>query len=273
MHRCSTRWLCTALIAWPLAAIAADDISEVAARVNDRDITIDEVNLALSRQPLGRPENRPAESRHALEQLIDQSLVIDDARKRGIDQDPRLQQQIEAARRETIARFALDIAAGPIARPTDAEVDKYYAEQPALFSRRRVYTLKEITIDCSKAQAEALRKQLQGSKSLDEFIAHLQASSVSFTANQAVRAAEQLPLTRLSAFAAMKEHQSFASTTPGGLQVIQLESARSEPISLERAAPAIRQFLYNEVKRQRVEAYLKTLRESSQVQRFGAFAP
>ncbi len=53
-------------------------------------------------------------------------------------------QQIEAARREIIARAYAEKIGQGAPKPTAQEVNAYYEAHPALFSQRRIYNLQEV---------------------------------------------------------------------------------------------------------------------------------
>src|SRR5205085_12691633 len=116
----------------------------------------------------------------------------------------------------------------------------------ALFKERRVYTLQEIGIEATPEQIDPLRTQLQNSKNVNEFVEYLKANGFKFVGNQAVRAAEQLPLSSVSTFAKMNDGQMIFNRTANGAQVVILAASRSQPVDENRARPAIEQFLLNE---------------------------
>jgi 3-deoxy-D-manno-octulosonate 8-phosphate phosphatase KdsC-like HAD superfamily phosphatase len=87
-----------------------------------------------------------------------------------------------------------------------------------------------------------------------------------------VRAAEQLPLTSLDAFAKMKDGQAMMIPSAAGLQVVVLAGSRSQPVNEEQARPAIEQYLLNERKRKLVEDDMKAMRAAAKIEYVGKFA-
>jgi EpsD family peptidyl-prolyl cis-trans isomerase len=250
----------------------AKTASQTAAKVNKEEITVHQINYVLQQQRNLRPENTEAASRQALERLIDQELALQKASDLKLDRDPRVVQQMEAAKREIIARAYFDKVGEAAARPTAEDIKKYYTDKPALFSERRIYNLQEIVIDAKPEQVEGLRAKLGATKSISEFVDYLKANDFRFAGNQAVRAAEQLPLASLDGFAKLKDGQSVFQATPAGAQVIVLAGSRSQPIDLERAKPAIEQFLLNERKRQLIDQDVKDMRSIARIEYVGKFA-
>jgi EpsD family peptidyl-prolyl cis-trans isomerase len=246
--------------------------SQVAAKVNKEEISVHQINFVLQQQRGLRPEQADAVGRQVLERLVDQELAVQKAQELKLDRDPRVLQQIEAARREIVARAYLEKTGEAAAKPSAEEIKKYYDDKPALFKERRVYNIQELAIEAPREQVEALRVQMQSAKSANEFVDFLKAKGIKFAASQAVRPAEQLPLSMLDTFSKMKDGQSLLLPTAGGAQVVVLAGSRSEPVDEARAQPAIEQFLQNDAKRKLIEADMKAMRAAAKIEYVGKFA-
>ena len=246
--------------------------SQTAAKVNKAEVTVHQINFVLQQQRGLKPEQADAASKQILERLIDQELALQKADDLKVDRDPRVVQQLEAARREIIARAYLEKVGEAAPKPTPDEIKKYYADKPALFSERRVYSIQEISIESRPEQVQVLREKLAAAKSINEFTEFLKANDFKFAGNQAVRAAEQLPLQSLDAFSRMKDGQAVINQGPNGVQVVVLAGSRPQPVTEEQARPAIEQFLLNERKRKLVEDDIKALRTAGKIEYVGKFA-
>ncbi len=246
--------------------------SQTAAKVNKAEVTVHQINFVLQQQRNLRPEQADAASRQILERLIDQELALQKADDQKLDRDPRVVQQLEAAKREILARAYLEKVGEAAPKPTPEEIKKYYDEKPALFKDRRIYSLQEIAIEAKPEQAAALREKLGASKNINEFVEFLKANEFKFAGNQAVRAAEQLPLQSLDMIAKMTDGQAMMNQTANGVQVLVLAGSRSQPVSEEQARPAIEQFLLNERKRKLVEDDMKAMRGAAKIEYVGKFA-
>ena len=249
-----------------------DKASQTAAKVNKEEITVHQINFVMQQQRGLKPEQADAASRQILERLIDQELAIQKADELKLDRDPRVVQQLEAAKREIVARAYIERMGEAAAKPTTEEIQKYYDDKPALFKERRIYNLQEIAIEAKPEQLDALRTQLQSAKSANDFVEYLKANDFRFNGNQAVRSAEQLPLNMLDAFAKMKDGQAMLLPAPNGAQVVILAGSRMAPVTADQARPAIEQFLLNERKRQIVEKDRKDMRAAAKIEYVGKFA-
>lgn len=249
-----------------------DQASQTAAKVNKEEITVHQINFVLQRQQGIKPEQAEAAGKQVLERLIEQELAVQKAQDMKLDRDPRVVQQIEAAKREIIARAYIDRIGEGAAKPTNEEISKYYNDKPALFKDRRIYSLQELVIEAKPEQMAELQAKLHAAKGAAEFIEYLKANGFHFAGNQAVRAAEQLPLTNLDAIAAMKDGDSAFSATPTGLQVLFLVGSRSQPVDEARARPAIELFLSNQRKGELVQKDIRALRDAAKIEYVGKFA-
>ena len=267
---------------WPLLAaglllVACGDkkdsaASQAAATVNKQEISVHQIGLLLQQQRGLKPEQTEPASRQILERLIDQELAVQKAEELKLDREPRVLQQIDAAKREIIARAYLEKVADAAPKATPEEVKKFYTEKPALFSERRVYTLQEIAIEAKPEQLQLLRDKLAAAKNVNEFVEFLKANDFRFAGNQAVRAAEQLPLANLDSFARMKDGQAIVSVVPPGLQVVVLAGSRTQPVAEEQARQVIEQYITNDRKRKLMEDDIKAMRAAANITYVGKFA-
>lgn len=244
----------------------------IAATVNREEISVPQVNLVLQQQRQLRPEQTDAASRQVLERLIDQTLAAQKAVDLHLDRDPRVGLQLEAARREVLARAFAESASERASRPTAEEMHRYYEDKPALFRERRIYNLQEVTIEARPDQHTTLREQLAAVKHIGEFLEYLKSQDFRFAVHQAVRAAEQLPLASLETLSRMSDGQAVLVPAPGGVQVVVLAGSRRQPLSEEQARPVIEQALFNERRRKVVQAELQALRAAARIEYQGVFA-
>jgi EpsD family peptidyl-prolyl cis-trans isomerase len=246
-------------------------LTQTAARVNKEEITVHQIGAQLSQQAV-KPDQVQDAERQVLEQLINRELAVQKAMDLKLDREPKVVQAIDSARQDVLARAYADKLGEGAAKPTAAEVKKYYDEHPALFSERKIYQLQELAVEADAQQVEALKAALPPIKTADELASYLKANNLKFTSHASVRAAEQLPLPVLPVVARLSEGQSLINPTPKGAQIIVLRGVRSQPVDSERAARAIEQFLQNEQKRKLMADDLKALRAAARIDYRGRFA-
>ena len=267
--------IAAATLALLLTGCGGDDkekASQTAAKVNKEEITVHEINYVLQRQQGLKPEQAEAAGHQVLERLIEQQLAVGKAQEQKLDRDPAVVQQLEFAKKEIMARAYVTHLGETVPKPTSEEINKYYDEKPALFKERRVYSLQEINIEAKPEQFDEIRGKLGAAKNLNEFVEYLKGNQIRFAGNQAVRAAEQLPLASLDAIARLKDGDSLVNRTPAGLMVLFLAGSRSQPVSAEQARPAIEAFLWNQRKTEAVQKDMKGMRDAAKIEYVGKFA-
>ena len=271
------RWIPLAVLATAAVLVGCGEkkdkaASQTAAKVNKDEITVHQINFMLQQQRNLRPEQTDAASRQILDRLIEQQLALQKVDELKLDRDPRVVQQLEAARREIMARAYVEKVGEAAPKPTAEEIKKYYDDKPELFRERRVYSIQEIAIEARPEQVQEIREKLSAAKSINEFVDYLKEAGLRFSGNQAVRAAEQLPFNTLDAMSKMKDGQAMVVPSPTGVQVIVLAGSRMQPATEEQSRPAIEQYLLNERKRKLVEEDMKALRAAAKIEFVGKFA-
>lgn len=246
--------------------------TQVVAKVSGEEITELQVNQALERQPGLKPDQLEPVSRKLVSGLVEQEIVLQKARELKIDRDQRVVQNVEALKREVVARAYLDRIAEGAAKPSPKELQAYFDENPMLFRQRRIYTFQELSVKVSDEQKAGIEAQLSKLKSATELEAYLKAQQIPARSEQTTAAAENVPLPLLQRVATLKQGQGLIVPANGGIRILLLLGTRDSPVTEEQARPSINAFLMNQRKRQVVESELASLRKSAKVEYFGKYA-
>ena len=248
--------------------------TQVAAKVGSEEISIHQINQILSRTNTAgaTPEAVKAMSRDVLEKLIDQQLAVEQATDAKLHRSPEVVAQIEAAKRDILARAYVQQLTSALPKPTPDETKKYYAEQPLLFSQRRIFNVQEMVMPAAAGVEDQLRAQASAGKSMEDIAAWLKGQSIEFKSGSATRAAEQIPLNMLAQVSALKDGQTTVLTTAQGITVLHLVASQSQPLAQADALPRIEQFLTNQRASAAVSAKLKDLRAATTIAYMGEFA-
>lgn len=247
--------------------------SQAAARVNDTEITVHQINQVLERQQGLRPEQAEAASRQVLEGLIDQQLAVAKAEEQKLDRDPQVMQLLEATRRNILARSYLEKAAtaGAVA-PTPDDARKYFDSKPALFSQRKIYALQEFTVPAKPEETKAIIETLKKARTPAEYAEVIKAAGLKFTTQQVTQAAESLPMAITEPLSKVNDGESLFITAKDGFKAILVVASKSQPVTFEQAKPAIEQFLTAERRREFVQKEVKSMRQAAKIEYIGKFA-
>lgn len=207
----------------------------------------------------------------ALEKVIDRELLVQQALQAGLDRDPALMESIDHARRQLLAQAWLERRAA-LAKPAADEVLAFYAENPTLFGKRRVYRLRELVVSAPEQLIGVLRAEAAAAKDLEDVAAWLRSRDARFSATSTTQPAEQLPLAFLPELARMKEGEiAVFAAPPAGASVVQLVYAEHAPLTLQQAAPLIEKLLAGRKRLEIAAAEVKRLRETATIEYLGEF--
>ncbi len=272
-----TTTLLAAAMALTLVACGDKDgkkvATQVAAKVGSEEISVHQINQVLSRANTNgaSPEAVQAMGKEVLEKLIDQQLAVDQATENKLHRSPEVVAQIEAARRDILARAYIQQVSAGIAKPTAEEAKKYFAEHPQLFSERRIFNVQEIVVPNAPGVADLLKSQVASGKSLEEIASALKGKDIQFNGGSATRSAEQIPLDVLPKIHALKDGQATVLEAPQAVTVVRVVSSQAASVSEAAALPRIEQFLTNQRAGEAVAANIKQLRSTTKITYMGEF--
>lgn len=245
---------------------------EVVATVGGQDLTASQLQIAMQKQRGMRPDAGDAAAKQVLDQLVDEQIVAEKAVAAKLDQDPLVVAQIEAARRDILARRFIEQVAESAPKPTDEAIQKFYDSRPAMFAQRKVFTLQRTDIQVPDDRRSEVDAKVQSVKSSDELSAWLKSQKLAFTTKSEQDASEQLPPNVLEKLNTLKDGQAMVVPSQFGVTALTLVSSTAAPKQLADARPAIEQFLSNQGKRELVMGLQRTLHKDVKVEYKGRFA-
>ncbi len=251
---------------------AGDGATQVAARVNDYEISVDQVNQVMQNVGQLAPEQARRAASEVLERIIDQELLVEQAKDRKLDRTVAVLQAVESAKRQIYSRAYLDEIMSKVAKPETAEIVDFYVKNPDLFSRRKIYTIEELGVQPDPDAVSALQQRVAAAKGLDEVAAWLRDRGIPYQSSVAIKPAEQLPLDVIPRLANMKPGDITTLTASGGSVVVRIVDARAQPLDLKAATPLVEQIITTQRQTQVAQAELKRLRSDSTIEYEGEFA-
>jgi len=245
--------------------------TDVVAKVNGDDISAQQLDIALQKRGV-KPEQSEAAAKQVLDQLIDEQIIAQKAVAAKLDKDPKVIEQIEAARRDILARRFIEAAADAAAKPVNDQVQKFYDGHPALFAQRKVFTLQHLDIQAPDERRAEIDAHVRSLKSAGELTDWLKAQNLHFNSKQEQGLPEQIPPAILEKLASMKEGESTVIPSQNGIVALTLISSVPAPKTMADARPAIEQFLSVQGRREVVMGLQKTIREGAKIDYEGKFA-
>lgn len=232
--------------------------SQVIAKVNEVEITVLQFNQAL--KAMGVQQASETLRTETTSKLIDREIAVQAATEAGMDKYPEVLLQIEEARRDILAGAFAESVAARAKPPTAKEAERFYATNPALFSERRIYRLREAAFASDIAQLDEIRRLLSESSSLSDISQWSRTQAIPFKEQIAIRSAEQLPMEALPGFQKAKIGDTLIFESPQGLLVYEVLDAQPAPVAAESARVITLDHLTRELGRREVESKISTLR-------------
>lgn len=237
------------------------------ARINDVSITIQDFNQMADRQPLEakmRLLTEKAQRDFFENYVVTRELLLQEAKKKGIDKDPEMALKIEDLRRAMIIDTLLDEVLKGKHEVSEPEIRQYYKRNPNRFTEPKEVKVRQIVVSSEAALKEVMKRLAAGERF--ETLAATQnpdqlrgeGGSLGY-----IRRGQLAPV-----FASFEETAfslknkgdiSEVVRTPHGYHLIQLEDKRGSTVRpLEQVRDTIRAFLQA---KKRQDAYLEYVRE------------
>lgn len=153
------------------------------------------------------------------------------------------------AAEDVLAQIYVELKLYDTTRIEDSDIHDFYEQNPNLFSKRRVYTFQELTVDDASPKVMNWVKSNAGSAGGTKAVAdYLNRNRIQFRGRLVVRSAEELPLKSLDTFAAMRNGDVLVSKSADALQftALHLQATKEAPLSEPKVADMIRRYLYNQ---------------------------
>ena len=246
--------------------------SQIVARVNDDEISVHQLNFALSRAGVKGEEQAKQITSQLLQRLIDRTALVQQAKAEKLDRDATVLLALEEAKNQVLSQAWLERHARGNDKPTANEVADFNKAHPELFEKRKIYQLKELLIESKAENQQQLENLLQTSGDVNALAANLTAQKISYKENQTTLAAEKLPMEHLPGLYALSNGQYIKVQNEKGLLIMGVLSANESPIDTAKATLFIETYLVNEKRKKQAEAELKRLRDAASIEYLGKFA-
>ncbi len=237
-------------------------------RINDVSLSLGEFQEMLERQPLEGKMKLLSQkgTRDFLENyVIPREVLYQEAKKTGLDKNKEILAKIEDARRAILIDALLEEALRKKGEVSEGEIQRYYKENPTLFTEPQEIKIRHIVVNTEPALKEVVTKLSQG-ESFETLasvynIGHFKEDGGNLGYIRRGQLAPPFAQFEEVAFSLRKRGEiSEVVSTPYGYHIIRLEDMRgsiSKP--LNRVKERIRFFLQPKKKQ---EAYLEYVKES-----------
>lgn len=244
----------------------------LAAKVNGEKIAVLAIESELAKVGLKQAAESQDAANRILDVLLGQRLLVQQARKTGLDKDPEVTRALQAAESQVLAQAYVEKFTANAAKASDSEITAYYDKHPELFSERRVYRLQEILIQVGPESVGAVKARLAEGANLSDLAQWLTSQNIPARGAQSVKSAEQLPLELAARLHPLKDGQAITLESPKQITLLAITGSQSQPLSREQARPAIERYLLAEHKRVLTKAEVDKLRAAAKIEYVAPYA-
>ncbi|MBB5019585.1 EpsD family peptidyl-prolyl cis-trans isomerase [Chitinivorax tropicus] len=251
---------------------AAKEASQVVAKVGESEITVHQLNHALATVP-AKPEQAAEVRKQVLESLVEQQALVNLAMESKLDRDPAVLLALEASKQQVLARHYLERQLGHSTDVPEDKIRAYFSTHPQLFEQRKIYDLAELTVQGGNASLPVeVAKRIEAGADAATIKSFVEQQGAKAYLSRDVKAAEQIPLSVLPKLASLPEHRSLLVPGNGRFTVMELTSARLEPVDFTKAKPIISTYLQNQARSEKVKSLINEARGKTQIAYLGEFA-
>jgi EpsD family peptidyl-prolyl cis-trans isomerase len=247
--------------------------TQVIAKVNDTELSVHQLNFSLQGLQETNPEQLVKIRKAALDRLIEQEVIVQDAIDKKVDRDPTVRSQLDAARRDILVRNHLQKLGAAVAVPPDDLIAKFYVDRPELFRERQIYQFTEVVLPRAPQNWPEIEKAIATTKNMQEVLEELRKKGINLPVGQnIIRAAEDLPQDLLKNLAALKDGEVIVYGRPPGIVIGQIVARRTVPVDEVKAKPAIIKFLSSKSQGEMVQSQVRKLMDTAKISYVGEFS-
>lgn len=266
------RIITTILIALAFASCQKKASGQTVAVVNGQEITAAELNAEIAADTNGNAAEDSKQLRNAaLQKVIDRKLVVQQARKDGIDKSPEFLTQLNRGTDDLLINMLIGKRLGTAQVPTPQQISDLEASRPEMFASRETWTLSQIIYPLPKDPA--VKAKLNATKTLDEVAQILTSSGIQFTRNTRKLDTAMFPHAIYQQLEKLAPGEPFI--VPGADKgVASVVTAREpNPTPADQARPLALQVLRREQVDKFVQDRVAALRASAKIEYQPGFGP
>lgn len=239
--------------------------------VNDEEITAAELNDALSSdQSLAGSATKEARAA-TLQKLIDRKLLVQQARKDGLDKSPEYVNQQRRTNDEILINLLLSKRLNSSQVPSADAITRYQASRPEMFANREIWTLQQIQYPLQNDPT--LNAALGKAQTLEEVAQLLTAKGVKFTRESRKLDTAVFPHAIYNQLTPLKPGEPFIAPGPDKAVASVITAREPAPLAGDQA----RTVAVNAMRRDEVETIVKdrvkNLRGSAKIDYQPGFEP
>lgn len=236
---------------------------QVAAVVNDEEITQREVRAEMTPQDQQANQDPVASTRAVLDRVIDRNLLAQYAREQGLDRDPEYVTRRRQLEQALLATMAMRKIAGPDASPGPQAAQAFINANPYMFGQRQIVALDQIRMASPNPVSKIEVYSRMGS--IDAIAAALRAEHIPFTRSRQEMDTGSAANDFARQMLALKNGEPFALSTNGTSYLSAIVGRTPAVTPREGWLPAATDAVRQQKGSERVNAEIARLRKAAEI--------
>lgn len=257
--------LATVLLAVVLAGCKPAGSSQDLATGKDFALSKGEFSEALSHVnnvPRGLEDTA---RRNVLTHLIQERLLANAATAEGLERDPVVLAQLEAARRMVLAKAYATRLTANVAPPSDADIAAFYAAHPEAFADRKDVAFDQVAFAGAPAAAGQLAQALDRGTPADALQAQADRAGVAIVHQAVATTSDRLPVAVARQLQTVAAGTNLIFPVAEGVVRATVRTIAPAPLSLDQARPIIRETLLAQRRDTLLQKEVARLRQAADV--------
>jgi len=236
--------------------------AKIAMKVNGEPISVAEFNNSGNMHG----DRKQAVSGSMLKMTVEAELLRQAAIQAKLDTDEDIRASIANSTRMILATAYMKKQLSAVGKPSEAEINDYYKQNPARFADRKQYEIREFSIQPPPGKAGEIQAQLNGGKKPDAFDQWLTENKIAHSNAPASVTSDQLPDEVLQKLRNVAVGGAVVVGSKDQMNVIYMLSEQMQPIALAQATTLISNMLMEKHKRETVTNMMKQLHDKAKVE-------
>lgn len=254
-----------------LSACDREATGQVAAVVNDEEITLQEVNAEIAALQIPESADKKAVQQLALQRIVERRLLAQVAVEDGIDAGQDYLIRERQLRDSLLAQLLSERVERTTNPPEPAELDRYIAENPGMFQNRKIYIVDRIQFP-APADLKTL-SPLQNDHSMAAVATRLNGMGIKFARDQGEIDSAAIGPERLKQLLALPAGEPFVIPENGVVTIGVITGERTAPLTGEDARTLALQALRSEKVNDAISQRLEQARAKAEITYQSGFGP
>jgi len=263
--------IAAALAVLTLAGCNKEPTGQVAAVVNGDEITLQEINAELGNSAIPEGVDKKAIQQAALQRIIERRLLSQAARDEGLDKSPEYLLRERQLRDALLVQLMGQKSQRALRVPDQADIDKFVAENPAMFADRKIYAIDRIQFPFPKDMTQL--KALENDHSIEAVATRLEGLGIKFVRSNAQMDSAQVGQQRMQQIKALPAGEPFIVPENGMVTIGVIRSEQAVPLTGAEARPLAVQAIQNRQLGSTMEQKLKAARAAAKISYQPDFTP